>query len=687
MNFTTNNNDTTTKLLNGTLWFQQLQQKFLSSQFGTSNQRILQPEQRPQQRKTFSYLQMVEICFLYFIVIENLIIFILTYKKKSSKQTLFDTNDQQQQQSQQPRSIIFPSKSLLYNCLHRNWIRAYSFSNICLSLVYFIILIVKHYHPNLLHYSSITFYSLPLTLVQQILINFSTFHLFIMSISILQYFIRYYRSIKKQYSLNAHNGKNLLITKHTNVALILSGSLALIFGYNYIFYTPKHSHTIKLLPLITLNMILLPLIDLIIFIFIIVCFIISLYKYNILIQHDLLFDSQLQQQQLANNVRLIIERTTCVKCYTRFLQQNRNVFQATDAYTSLHSKFFGSNLISSARPSLIPLDDKRKYSTISYENIPMMNDFHSRLRASYPGQTTRNFLLNKCNHSQQDFSNEQRTDIGRNSANDLFLQTTLVKLKRQRPYCHLCYRLLLLFLLKYVLCTFPQHFIQMLFHLKQFYEYIIKDSSSNNYNYDHSHLSKNNLDNILSGQNELTLTICRFLFLFARFGDSWLLTRLPNLIKNYFPCWCHFNSRLLCKNESFERPSHQILMKNTDSSIHEPFSGDDLSNSHDLTNQQELQQQRQNFSHFRTFSSGFLIGKQKLFYNYTQTIHCTPNKEYLKTIKAPVHHLKKLYTLPIYNEDEEKLEWFTESKLESNESSTCPNGFERKGQFCHGIKH
>ncbi|CAF0793949.1 unnamed protein product [Rotaria sordida] len=87
--------------------------------------------------------------------------------------------------------------------------------------------------------------------------------------------------------------------------------------------------------------------------------------------------------------------------------------------------------------------------------------------------------------------------------------------------------------------------------------------------------------------------------------------------------------------------------------------------------------------HFRTFASGFLIGKQKLFFNYTQTIQCKPNKEYFKIIHAPVYHLKKLYTLPIYNEDEEKLEWSIESILEFNESSTCPNGFERKDKFCH----
>jgi hypothetical protein len=47
---------------------------------------------------------------------------------------------------------------------------------------------------------------------------------------------------------------------------------------------------------------------------------------------------------------------------------------------------------------------------------------------------------------------------------------------------------------------------------------------------------------------------------------------------------------------------------------------------------------------FRTFSSGFLIGKQKLGYNFTQTIQCAPNKEHLQTTRAPVHYLKQLYT-------------------------------------------
>lgn len=501
---------------------------------------------------------------------------------------MFLSHSDPQQQSQQHRSIIFLSKSLLYNCLHRNWIRAYSFSNICLSCVYFITLFLKHYHPSLLPYASITFYSLPLTLVQQILINFSAFHLFIISISILQYFIRYYRLLTRKYSLNMNNAKNLLITKHTNVALILSGSLALIFGYNYIFYLPSEAQTLKLLPLITLNMTLLPVIDLLIFLSFGLCCAINFHKYNTVINQDLLFDNESQHQQIATNLRSTIEKATCIKCCSNFLQQNKNIFQENnDPYTSLQAKFFGPQTTSSARSSLTPSDEKRKYSTISYENIPMMNDINSRLRTSFPGQTNKNFLSSQFNRSQQDFSNEQRLDMRRSSANDLFLQTTFVKIKRHRFDCHLCYRLLLIFLLKYVLCTFPQHFIQMVLHLKEFYHYIVNYNASISYNSNNNHHTRNDSDYIVSEYKELTLTICRLLFIFARLGDSLLLTRLPYLIKKYFPCWCHFNSKLLSKRKPYQRQSHQILMKNTDSPMNERVSAEELSNSNDLLHHQE----------------------------------------------------------------------------------------------------
>lgn len=51
-----------------------------------------------------------------------------------------------------------------------------------------------------------------------------------------------------------------------------------------------------------------------------------------------------------------------------------------------------------------------------------------------------------------------------------------------------------------------------------------------------------------------------------------------------------------------------------------------------------------NLGHFRTFSSGVLIGQKTLAYNYTQNIKCTPNKEYDKVLRVPVYHLKKGYT-------------------------------------------
>jgi hypothetical protein len=106
---------------------------------------------------------------------------------------------------------------------------------------------------------------------------------------------------------------------------------------------------------------------------------------------------------------------------------------------------------------------------------------------------------------------------------------------------------------------------------------------------------------------------------------------------------------------------------------------------------------------FHTFSNGFLIGKQKLGFNYTQTIQCTPNKEHLKITRAPVQYLKQLYTrkncllnkiiliylsdflVPIYNENEKQLEWFVGPILESKESSICPNGFKLQNSLCHGI--
>ncbi|CAF0855740.1 unnamed protein product [Rotaria sp. Silwood1] len=509
MTFTVYNNGILSKT-NQSIWFHA---KEKDASYGQTS--------RSHHYKSFTYFQIIEICFLILILFEHTIVFIVTFQKKSLK-----TNRTRQNQ----RSIILPSKSFLYSCLHRNWIRAFSFSNMCLSCVYFIMLLLKHYHPNLVHHSSITFYSLPLNLLKQMLINFSTFHLFIISITVFQYFLRYYRLLRSTYSSYFFNGKDLLLTKHTNVALILSSSLALIFAYNFIFYTPKSPHTISFLPLITFNMILLPLINLIICSFIFVCLMINYF-----------FKSNLETISIDNeqeNLRLLIEKNTCIKCYSKILEKNPNLFQDKNySYKNLYKIFFSTHL-------------------------------HS----SYPYKIQQNYFFNKKNTClQTDLSYEHENDLENNSKNNLFFKTTLIKLNRQHSLCHLSHYLLIIFLFKYILLTFPQHILIMLIHLKQFYQFILKHNLSTSLTYS------------LYNDNEFLLTICHYLFLLSRFGDSFLLIRLPYLIKKYFPCWCHFNSKLLRKQK---KPVTEILtIKNSASSHSETISALDISNLNDSSNE------------------------------------------------------------------------------------------------------
>ncbi|CAF3059362.1 unnamed protein product [Rotaria socialis] len=475
---------------------------------------------RSDRDKSFSLFQIMGICFLALTLLEHGLVFILTFKKEPSRKRSI---------RQHQRSIILPPKSCLYSCLHRNWMRAFSFSNICLSCVYFAMLMLKHYHPNLVHPSSTTFYSLPLNLLQQILINFSAFHLFIIAISVFQYFLRYYRLVKNTYSRYFFNGQNLLLTKHTNVALILTSSLALIFAYNFTFYTPKDSQTIFLLPLITFNMILLPLIDLIIFLLIFMCLMINyFYKFNS-------EDSLLENEQ--ETLRLLIEKNTCIKCYSNILEKNPNLFQDKNySYRNLYKIFFSAPL-----------------------------------RSSYLFEMPKRYHSNrKRESSESDCSNEHEQNLENNSTNNSFFTTVLIKLSHQHSHCHLSHYLLLIFLFKYILLTFPQHILQMLFHLKQFHQFILKNNLAINFAYS------------LYQDNELLITICKYLFLLSRFGDSFLLIRLPYLVKKYFPCWCHFNSRLLHKKPTL----HKILtMKNSSSSYTVPICASNLPNVNDSSNE------------------------------------------------------------------------------------------------------
>ena len=386
-------------------------------------------------------------------------------------------------------------------------------------------LILEHYHPNLIDQKSITFYSLPLNLSQQIITNFSTFHLFIISISVLQYYIRYYRLIKNTYSSYFFNGQNLLLTNHTNVALLLSGSLALIFSYNFIFYNPQYPHTRSLLPVITFNMILLCLVNVLIFSFVLVCFIIRT-RFHFHFEH-------LTTDNEQENLRSIIEKNTCIKCYSEILQKNPNLFQ-----------------------------DKN----YSYRNF-----FSKHLRLSFERKYFSDDLENPCE-------------------NDLFLQTTLMNLNHQHSLCHLCYYLLLIFLMKYILLTFPHYVLQMSYYLKQFYYLIFTSNIPSELIY--SSFEK----------QEFLSTTSHLFFLLSRFGDSFLLIRLTYLIKKYFPCWCHFNSQFLRK----EQISHQILTtKNSESSNNEPISNIDINNSNEIEQQETIERSHLPSNHHHRYRLKF----------------------------------------------------------------------------------
>lgn len=361
------------------------------------------------------------------------------------------------------------------------------------------------------------------------LINFSTFHLFIITISVLQYFIRYYRLLKNTYSSYFFNGKNLLLTKHTNVALILTGSLALIFAYNFIFYTPKAPQTISLLPLITFNMILLPLINSIIFVLIFICLLINyFYQFN----PD---DASLENEQ--ESLRLVIEKNTCIKCYSKILEKNPNLFQDKNySYRNLYKIFFSA-----------------------------------RLHTTYPFQIQEKHNFNpRHDSSQLDFPSELEGDSENDATNKVFFRTLLVKLHRQNSLCHLSHFLLLILLFKYILLTFPQHILQMLFHVKQFYQFILKRNLTLNLTYS------------LYQDNENLIKVCHYLFLLSRFCDSFFLIRWRYLIKKYFPCWCHCNSHVLRREKTLKQA---LTINMSRSSCSESKSAADTSNMNDVSNE------------------------------------------------------------------------------------------------------
>ena len=420
------------------------------------------------------------------------------------------------------RSILLPWKSEIYSCLHRNWIRIFSFSNLSLALNYFLLIIFKQDRSLFVQQPTITFVSLPLSLTEELLINFSSFYLFLIFICVFQYFIRHDRLTKTNDSFHFFNGQNLLLTKHTNVALILIASLALIFAYNFIFYTPQFPQTISLLPLVTLNKLLLPLINVTIFFSISIYFLVEYFsskstrKYSFSIEQE--------------SLRSIIEKNTCTKCFSKILEKNSTLIHDKDRTMRNFDQNFSSN-----------------WMNLSYQ----MTTREERMSQS------KQSLFDRDSPSSSIHKEKYLDNI---SSTNLFFKRTLIKLKDQHRSCHRCHKLLLIFLFKYILLTFPQHLLQMLFYFNQFSQFILKSENVLSINSPH-----------LTEPNEKLVTIVHFLFLFSRFGDSFLLTKFPKIVRNYFPCWCKINSKLL--NEQQQQTSHQLLTaKTSNSSNNDPIS-------------------------------------------------------------------------------------------------------------------
>ena len=418
--------------------------------------------------------------------------------------------------------MVFPCRSILYTCSHRHWIQAFALANMCLSLVYLLISVLPHRPSTLIPNSPLSTYALLLTLLQQMFINFISFHLFIVSIGVFQYFLRYNSLWRTTHSIPFFDGQNLLLNKHTNVALILSGSLALIFAYNFIFYIPTNARTNSLLPLITLNMILLPLINFVGLLFVLVCFFINRsYQSN---------KKHISLHSEHENLRSIIERHACAKCYSTILHTNVHLYEEADSsYRNFYRKAFSSRCPSS---------------------YPHSNPYSSPLSTSLITPSHVDFSLEEENPCENTPS----------SNNHSILKAIFRRLNRQHASCHLCHYLLLFFLLKYILLTFPQFIFQSLVYSEQFYQSMVKQNASITFT------------SSLPNSESSFVVLCHYLLLLSRLGDSLLLTRLPSLMKKYFPCWCQFNSKLLRPQPISSRMSTK---KSSELSDNEPKSNVD----------------------------------------------------------------------------------------------------------------
>ena len=139
-------------------------------------------------------------------------------------------------------------------------------------------------------------------------------------------------------------------------------------------------------------MILLPLINLIIFIFILICFIINyLCKSNL--ENDLSIDDE--QENITFN---LLKKRLVLNVIQKFYKKIQIYFQIKDySYKKLYRNFFSAGI-----------------------------------QSAYPFQTSPiNLSDNKENYSQTKFSYEGQNDLENNPTNNLFFKTTLTQINHQ----------------------------------------------------------------------------------------------------------------------------------------------------------------------------------------------------------------------------------------------------------------
>ncbi|CAF1173280.1 unnamed protein product, partial [Didymodactylos carnosus] len=605
-------------------------------------------------------LNLFEIFLLAFIIFEHTLLFIITFSSSSTQQ---QNQEQRQHQLQENKSKLKSTTSfpifLLRSCVNRNWIRAFSFSNIFLAIVYLTSLIIKRYNNNkLLHSGSITYLSISITLLTQIFQNFFTFQNFILSICIVHFFFTHCRLYLSQIQTAQHlpyRPKQIILNTHKNIILIVSVSLALIFGYNFIFYMPKHSLTTALFPLLLINVLILPLLNILVILTCIIDVCLAFY-----------IKCKKRQQCQYLDIRTYLQSKTCIKCFNHILQEYPTVLVDIDPYSTLQSKFLASDTNNnrspnSTRQSLQQLTPPRQSS--SYEYLPMTVTPKTNIssiptsyvklkpRTSYPFQTDKPIIKNRSHTDCEilcDTSHTTTIDIQKSTQNYLSsttqipLTTTttishssslapLLTINKDQLSCRLCYYYLTIFTLKYALLCLPMNILDMWPYILQLKRLIFTGS----------HLDPvtepSTASSVSISDDHIYTSICRCLFLLARLGDGLLLIKVTFSIINYLPCWCQLN---WCKQ-----------------------------------NNDELNESNEHLSCDEDCPPSDLIHKKPSNYRHRRR-------------HSPRRYKIKIRFESLYIPHEQKLTWTIEKAtvVKNDQREKCPTGFQRDyQQYCKDI--